>query len=69
MPDLETLTPEQIEALFTAADSEAEAHAWVELCATQGQMTLRRQDAMAEQAALWGLTTATTDARLDAREA
>ena len=66
MPELHDLTVEQIEALFTHADLIGEAHAWVELCATQGQMTLRRQDAMAEQAARWWLPLVPTEERLDA---
>ena len=69
MPELHDLTAEQIEALFTAANSEAEAHAWVELCATQGQKALRHQDEMAEHAARWGLTPVPTEERLDAGEA
>ena len=68
MPEVHDLTPEQIDALFTHADMVAEAHAWVELCATQGHATLARQDSLADQAARWGLTTAPTDARLEASE-
>ena len=69
MPDLHNLTPEQIDALFTHADAVAEAHAWVELCATQGQMALARQDSLADQAARWGLTMAPAEERLEASKA
>ena len=69
MPEVHDLTPEQIEALFTHADLVAEAHAWVELCATQGQATLARQESLADQAARWWGRTAPTEERLDASEA
>ena len=68
MPELHDLTAEQIETLFTAADAQGEAHAWIELCATQGQAALRHQDAIADAAARWSLTTVPKEEWLDAGE-
>ena len=47
MSELHDLTAEQIETLFTAADAQGEAHAWIELCATQGSLTLQRLESLA----------------------
>ena len=69
MPEVNELTPEQIEALFTHADLVAEVHAWTQLCATQGQKALRHQDEIADAAARWGLTPVPTEERLDAGDA
>ena len=69
MPNLDDLTPEQIDALFTEADMVAEAHVRVDLCRMQGQMTLARQDMLALQAALGWFTTVPTEERLDPGEA
>ena len=69
MPELNDLTLEQIDTLFTADDVVAEVRAWIKLCAMQGEATLRRHDLLAEHAARWGLTPVPTEERLDAGEA
>mgnify|MGYP001582613494 CR=1 FL=1 len=66
MPELDDLTLEQIDTLFTPADVAAEAQAWRVLCDTQGQDTLRRQDIIAEGAARWRMTPVPTEEQLDA---